>query len=262
MPSFGIITSTIASIRSDNTEESLLLSQALFGELFSIISFSESYVRIKLDFDGSEGWVNENMLTPLDDETYIKLKDSRCFVIDKLIELQLDNLIYPLRLVPGSEIHMNGEIGNQMRIGKHLYNLKQRVSTPIYGNVRHSIITRALEFMNAPFLQGGRSLFGIDSPGLTQIVCKLNGITLPREASKQMSVGRIIKKMEQAMIGDLAFFSGKDGIVNHVGIIHEKQKIIHVWGSVRIDDFDERGILDIETGELSHKLLYIKNIVD
>lgn len=263
MPNHCITTTSIAPMRKDPSHRSEMISQSLFGEMATVLETSGDWSRLKLDLDGQEGWVDNCMITIPDEETRDSLKDSRVLLIDKMAELNINTLPYPIKLVPGSEIHLNGLLGNQMVVDKHTtFSLKQRVSSPMHGNIRHSITSKALEFVNAPYLWGGRSLFGIDCSGLTQLVCKLNGITLPRDASQQLVAGRLIKTLDRTMMGDLAFFSNDEGRVCHVGIIHEQGKIIHAHGHVRIDSLDETGILDQQTGRYSHKLAFIRNVVD
>ena len=82
-------------------------------------------------------------------------------------------------------------------------------------------------FLNAPYLWGGRSPFGIDCSGFTQLVYKLNGYTLPRDASQQVELGAALSFVEEAEAGDLAFFDNEQGAIVHVGLILDNQHIIH-----------------------------------
>ncbi|MFX7934472.1 C40 family peptidase, partial [Acinetobacter baumannii] len=64
----------------------------------------------------------------------------------------------------------------------------------------------ALRFLNSPYLWGGRSPLGIDCSGLVQILYKCIGIALPRDAYQQAEIGRTVNFVEEATLGDLAFF--------------------------------------------------------
>ena len=118
----------------------------------------------------------------------------------------------------------------------------------------------ALEFLNVPYLWGGRSFFGIDCSGFTQIVYKVNGIQRPREAYQQAEAGEVLNFVEEAEIGDLAFFENEEGRIIHVGIMLENQKIIHAHGKVRIDDLDCIGIFNKDQNKHTHKLRFVKRI--
>jgi cell wall-associated NlpC family hydrolase len=103
---------------------------------------------------------------------------------------------------------------------------------------------------------------GIDCSGLTQIVYKIAGINIPRDASQQAQIGNHFSFVEEALPGDLAFFDNNNGDITHVGIIWEKNKIIHSSGQVRIDNIDHAGIYNIETKRYTHKLRIMKNIIE
>jgi cell wall-associated NlpC family hydrolase len=116
-------------------------------------------------------------------------------------------------------------------------------------------------FLNAPYLWGGRSPFGIDCSGFTQLVYKLNGYKLPRDARQQVELGSPLSFVEEAEAGDLAFFDNEEGNIVHVGIILENQQIIHASGSVRIDKFDHYGIFHSDNKKYSHMLRVIKKLI-
>jgi cell wall-associated NlpC family hydrolase len=128
-------------------------------------------------------------------------------------------------------------------------------------NLRDSIIEAALKYFNAPYLWGGRTPYGIDCSGFTQIVYKLNGIVIPRDASQQVLIGDPLTFVEEAQPGDLAFFDNEDGRITHVGIIWDRHKIIHASGKVRIDNVDHQGIFNVDTKRYTHKLRVIKRII-
>ena len=125
---------------------------------------------------------------------------------------------------------------------------------------KSKIITTALRFLNSPYLWGGRTPLGIDCSGFTQMVYRLQGIDLPRDAYQQSEVGTTLSFIEESEAGDLAFFDDQEGKITHVGIMLEDNHIIHASGKVRIDRIDQQGIFNKETGKHTHKLRLIKSI--
>jgi len=108
--------------------------------------------------------------------------------------------------------------------------------------------------LNVPYLWGGKTYSGIDCSGFTQLVYKLNKIKINRDAYQQAEQGKTID-LVNAKEGDLAFFGNKE--ITHVGIILKNQKIIHAFGKVRIDVLNKKGILNLDSNSISHKLIKV-----
>jgi cell wall-associated NlpC family hydrolase len=118
----------------------------------------------------------------------------------------------------------------------------------------------AQKYLNAPYQWGGKGPFGIDCSGFTQMVFKINGHKLQRDADQQVKQGKSIA-FKDIQPGDLAFFKNKESKISHVGILLAKDKIIHASGKVRIDHFNEEGILQGETKVYSHTSPSIRRIL-
>jgi hypothetical protein len=126
---------------------------------------------------------------------------------------------------------------------------------------RPKIIETALMYMNSPYLWGGKSPFGIDCSGFTQMVYKINHVPLFRDSSQQAKQGETLSFIEESQPGDLAFFDNEEGQIIHVGLIMGDNYIIHAHGHVRIDRLDHTGIFNTEKRQYSHQLRVIKNIL-
>ena len=126
---------------------------------------------------------------------------------------------------------------------------------------KKELINTAFMYLNAPYLWGGKTPFGIDCSGFTQMVYKLNGYKLLRDASQQAKQGEPLSFIEESEPGDLAFFDNEEGKIIHVGIMMNDNYIIHASGKVRIDRLDHLGIYNVDTGRHTHKLRVIKKII-
>src|ERR1035437_6014229 len=100
---FGIATTAIIPLREEPRHQSEMISQILFGEMMTVLEMQSDWSRIKLDFDGTEGWIDNGMFFKLDVLAYTKLKEAKTIVLDTLSEIVVGNMIQPLRVLPGSE---------------------------------------------------------------------------------------------------------------------------------------------------------------
>lgn len=121
-----------------------------------------------------------------------------------------------------------------------------------------SIRSLAMQYLDVPYLWGGKSKWGIDCSGFCQQVFKHLGIKLPRDAYQQAETGEVVGFLLEAQTGDLAFFDNEEGKITHVGIMLGPNDIIHASGKVRIDKIDNQGIINSDTNQRTHKLRIIK----
>ena len=102
----------------------------------------------------------------------------------------------------------------------------------------------ALKYLNTPYLWGGKTPFGIDCSGFAQMIYKITGYRLKRDAADQVNQGRLVEKLEDYAPGDLAFFENEKGDITHVGILLDDNRIIHASGHVKIEKINELGIFN------------------
>jgi gamma-D-glutamyl-L-lysine dipeptidyl-peptidase len=115
-------------------------------------------------------------------------------------------------------------------------------------------------YLGCPYRWGGRSPFGIDCSGFTQMVFMLNGMILPRDAHQQVQLGNEVAFVSEAQPGDLAFFQNENGDVVHTGIMLSNSEIIHASGRVRTDSIDHHGIFNKELNRYTHTLKVLKRM--
>jgi hypothetical protein len=248
---YGICNLGVIPLRAGPNELSEMVSQVLFGETFEILEWVEKWARITTTADNYTGWISRLQFSMLGHIAYQQLKRQFAPLTYGAITQAwkiADNSILYLPIASSLAFFE----GRSCRIG----NEKFEIIGP-KGDIEDFNIT-AGSFLNAPYLWGGRTHFGIDCSGFTQAVFKLHGVSLKRDASLQVGQGVVVEKLKNAELGDLAFFNNPEGRTTHVGIMLNNSQIIHASGKVKIDSIDEKGIYSEEFKRYTHKLFIIK----
>jgi len=251
---YGISNLSIIPMRNEADDKSEMVNQIIFGEHFKILEYRKNWSRIRLAHDNYEGWICNKQLIEITEEEYKQLDKDISTITNDILDIITKKQHQPI--VIGS-ILPNYKSGYAL-INNEMYQF-DGLTTQGFTQ-KNKLIENALIYLNAPYLWGGRSPLGIDCSGFTQMVYRLQGINLPRDAYQQAIVGTTLSFIEESEAGDLAFFDNKEGKIIHVGIILEENHIIHASGKVRIDRIDQQGIFNTEIGTHTHKLRLIKSI--
>ena len=251
---FGISNLSIIPQRSEANDKAEMTNQILFGEHFKVLEIRKKWSKIRLSHDSYEGWICNKQWQEISEEDYKQLDKDVATITTDILDIITKEYQQPIVIGSVLPFYKSGHA----LINEEMYKF-DGLSTQGYVD-KNKLRQNALIFLNAPYLWGGRSPLGIDCSGLTQIVYRLQGIDLPRDAYQQAKVGTTLSFIEESEVGDLAFFDDKEGKVIHVGIILEDNHIIHASGKVRIDRIDQQGIFNTEIGKHTHKLRLIKSI--
>ena len=256
---YGICNLSIVPCRADPSSKSEMVSQLLFGDTFSILAEKEEWIRIKQSFDGYESWINAKQYSSIQESTYLEITQKPQSLCNELIGILHDKKnknAFPI--VMGSTLPYLKD--KTIRFENQHFEYEGTFIRSDQKTITDNIINTAFLFLNAPYLWGGRHALGIDCSGFVQLVYKVNGYQLPRDASQQALIGTSLSFVEEAQPGDLAFFDNEEGKIVHVGIVLNDQQIIHASGKVRIDKFDHYGIFHNDRKKYSHMLRVIKRL--
>ena len=250
---------SVIPVRSMPNDKSELVTQILFGETFTLLDKrGENWICIKCSWDDYVGWIDEKMITYIDEEAFHRYSGPQPCALELSHSVSAKDHSYPILI--GSSLP--GYDGMSFNVNKDKYIYTGQVVSDLEENKQADFIEKfALKYLHAPYLWGGRNPFGIDCSGLVQVVYKLAGISLPRDAKDQVHKGQPIHFIETARKGDLAYFENEEGSIIHVGILLDNHKIIHASGQVRIDNIDHYGIYQINRRKYSHKLRMVKRVL-
>ena len=256
----GICNLSIVPCRKEPSDRSEMVTQLLFGDHFQVLETNGNWCKIIIAFDNYECWIDKKQFSFIQQNTYDSLNSDDVFCTNELVQIITNNTssqVFPI--VFGSRLPRFNE-GECVFESQH-YTYDGNYINSSLPSVKADFVETAMLYLNAPYLWGGKSPFGIDCSGFTQMVYKLNGTKLLRDAYQQAEQGETLSFVEEAEPGDLAFFDNEEGRIVHVGMVINAHKIIHASGKVRIDSFDHQGIYNADKKDYTHGLRLLKRIV-
>jgi len=240
---------SVIPMRKEPSDKSEMVSQVLYGETMLVLNETDKWYLVRLSHDHYEGWVDKKQVSILTSN------------VQELNEIEPLSSLYSL-VRSGEKVFVlpAGAILSQTS-GDEIELIQ---TYPNQENQKSGISDYALMFLETPYLWGGRTFMGIDCSGFTQIVFRLSGVQLKRDAYQQAEQGELVSFVDECKTGDLAFFENKDGRIIHVGIVlleeGREKRIIHASGKVRIDNLDHIGIFNAESNSYTHSLRLLKRI--
>lgn len=237
-------------MRLEPSDAGEMVNQVLYGEHFKVLEIRKKWSRIRLSHDKYEGWIDNKQYKAITEEEYSTADTCSPILATDLLQMvtTADNHILSIPL--GAQL-ANLDLTQDFYEGNSISEKKDK----------SAFVNTALLYLKSPYLWGGRTPFGIDCSGFTQMVYRLNGHMLFRDASQQAAQGEPLSFIEECEPGDLAFFDNEEGRIVHVGIMLQDNHIIHAHGEVRIDRIDHTGIYNAERRTHTHKLRVIKRII-
>lgn len=253
---FGICLLNSIALREEPSDQSVLISQMLYGESCKILYKEGNWAKIHLDDDHQEGWVRTIQIELIEASQYetmigspkIYCNEMVTYLTDEESQLHLISLGAILPNFKSQKVTINGRV----------YEYDGEVTTGVLQKT--AVVNTAYKFLNAPFLFGGKTPFGIDAGGFTQMVYKICGHSLLRHADQQASQGEVLSFIEESEPGDLAFFDNEEGEIIHCGILLANNHIIHCHEKVRVDRIDQSGIYNVDSRRHTHRLRVMKQL--
>jgi len=255
--SFFVCIVPVCPVRAEAAHRSEQTTQLLFGEVCELLETSNDFSRVRMVYDDYEGWCQTNQLTEIGDEL-LNLQNN-ALAADWVNTVEVNN--QPMNIPFGSSLALLPDGTNTFGKFRVAYKGSVINSSDTFYNEKN-IKRFSSMLLNTPYLWGGRSVFGVDCSGFTQMVYKCMDMHLMRDAYQQATQGEVIGFLQEVKCGDLAFFDNEAGKITHVGILLNSETIIHSSGKVRIDTIDNLGIINRDTGKRTHNMRVIKRIAD
>lgn len=247
MSADGVVIKNVAGVYREASTDSEQVTQAVMGQSVRVLEDRNDWLHIET-WDTYTGWIQSRWISrniPYPQNAILisslftdalKAPDPNSDILTKLV------IITRLELISQENEWANVRLPDGREAWVQSKDIRQDVR--ISGITGEDIIRTAKRFMGVPYLWGGTTPFGIDCSGFTQLVYKINGIDLLRDAYMQAGDPRatLVDKTDLSS-GDLVFFAKKDdkSKITHVGLSLGDGRFIHSAGGVgvtinRLDD--------------------------
>jgi hypothetical protein len=257
---FGIAHLSITSVFDGPDLDNNQVGVLLFGECFKILRWKNSdWIYIQSVDLMIEGWVSAVQILILNEKEFNKSSDNFSFCLDILGFVSNSNLHIPVTF----GARFPGYDGLSFKLGKEKYYFNGQSARPNeINNPRDLLVKLAKKFINTPYHPYSRSVFGLNSARLLQLVFLPFGYTLPDSPEEQINFGKVVDFVNFSKHGDVAFFENEKGKVVHCGLIISVNEVLHIDEFARIDFFDQTGLYRKTRHKYQYKLRIIKDFME
>ena len=241
----GVVSVPALDLRAAPSHRSEMRSQLLLGEWARIVGSTRGgeWLRVEASPDDYPGWVRSWGLVPASARRLSAWKRrARGRVVQPYLEVRTSRgsgaLVSPLYWA--SRVIAGPPRGRFRRIelpdGRRGFAPASSIVTR--SGATMTLTERIESLMGAPYLWGGRTPFGLDCSGFTQLVLAEQGKLLPRDSGDQFEASRRLSDRGRAVAGDLVFFGRRGSPPSHVGIALGGGYFAHVRGHLRLASLD------------------------
>ncbi|MBG1232775.1 NlpC/P60 family protein [Aestuariivirga litoralis] len=194
-------------------------TQALMGELCTLLDIRGAYSWIQLSRDGYVGFVETAALTADIVET-----THRVTVPSTLLYPWPDLKSHPVRFLPmNAEFKVIGAEGDFVGLATGGFVFAGHLAAKSVKE--KDFVAVAQQMLHTPYYWGGKSVHGLDCSGLVQVSLQATGVVAPRDADMQEhELGVLVNDHRNLQRGDLVFWKG------HVGIMQDAKTLLHANG--------------------------------
>jgi len=234
-----VVTVPVADMFSSPTEQADVVSQAIIGSNVTTLDLRDDWARVRTD-DGYAGWMCRGALRDLENLVPYAASDPAVRIDSLFANVYREPNVRARK--PILTIPFDSQLVVEVREAAG-----EADWTPVLlpdqseGWIRSDDGDRSLDpltiaqtvelakrFVGLPYLWGGRSSFGFDCSGFTQMLVRRRGIIMPRDAILQAEWAGAIEVSRSDLIpGDLVFFGPSLETINHTALYIGDGAIIH-----------------------------------
>ncbi len=241
----GVVIDTVANLyrRPDRAVD--VVTQAMLGTTLAVVEDRAGWYYVRMP-DQYQGWIEVGHVRPYAAGETPYGSAGRVAQVDNLHALlyherSVTSRAPVQRATIGARLEVVGEEEGWVRVVLPDWSLGWvqkgdvrllRAEAPQPRRSAAAVIATAKRFLGVPYLWGGGTPLGIDCSGFCQLVCRLNGVSLLRDADMQYTqpgLAPVDKADLQA--GDLIFFGGER--ITHMGMYIGRGRFIHCTTHLR-----------------------------
>ncbi len=249
----SVVAVPLADVRRDPGTQSELVTQALLGTPVQRMAEKPGDAWVYVRLPDYEGWMERTALAV--EAATAPAADQYVRVTPSTAPLQImgtsapaeswtvyaGTLLHRLETEPGGQVRVALPDGRQGTIAATALAPLREQDGP--QGAWPAILATAREFLTTPYLWGGMSRQGIDCSGFVQIVYRVHGYGMPRDADQQFNTLPQAVEYGAWQPGDLLFFGKGPAAITHVGMYIGNSQVIHASGkgpvpSVQIQSLD------------------------
>jgi gamma-D-glutamyl-L-lysine dipeptidyl-peptidase len=258
MPQLAICKVYAAHVYKQPLHTAELSTQLLFGNYVQILQVQQHWAEVQLLWNNEIGWLLSAQIQNIEGE------DESNYFIGRKPSLATANHTNMLLPAMASLPHYNPILGSCTIDANAILNISpDAVQNGYLPLIKQNLLNILFSYINVPYVWGGLTHAGVDCSGLVCIAYKYFGIALPHNAAAQAEKGIAVDFLQEAQLGDIAYFSDGDGDIHHVGILLNNSEIIHASenaGCVAVHAIDNYGIINNITSKRTHQLRVIKRL--
>jgi cell wall-associated NlpC family hydrolase len=211
----------VSTIHRSPAEDTMQISQALFGEDLQVFERANGWAWIKSRADGYVGYVLESALTTVMPPITHRVAAHATHLYPKANLKTVPAVVLPLN----ARLSVVDQNGDYMELATGGFVFADHLA-PITANAP-DFVSVAERFVHTPYLWGGKTAAGLDCSGLVQAALQASGISAPRDADMQeaeLGTALLVNDLDGLKRGDLVFWEG------HVGIMRDDTQLLHANG--------------------------------